>query len=132
MKTLVNCTPREFLTQTVKIKKAVANWLTATDIMNIRKRKPVLAEGLTKEQERAAYMDQARANISAMLDSIMEAHPDETLELLALMCFIDPKNVDEHPMDEYLTALNEMMGSEAVLGFFMSFQKLAQTGILRG
>lgn len=132
MKTLVNCTPREFLTQTVKIKKAVANWLTATDIMNIRKRKPTLAEGLTKEQERAAYMDQARANISAMLDSIMEAHPDETLELLALMCFIDPKDVDDHPMDEYLTALNEMMGSEAVLGFFMSFQKLAQTGILRG
>lgn len=132
MKTLVNCTPREFLTQTVKIKKAVANWLTATDIMNIRKRKPTLAEGLTKEQERAAYMDQARANISAMFDSIMEAHPDETLELLALMCFIDPKNVDDHPMDEYLTALNEMMGSEAVLGFFMSFQKLAQTGILKG
>lgn len=132
MKTLVNCTPREFLTQTVKIKKAVANWLTATDIMNIRKRKPTLAEGLTKEQERAAYMDQARANISAMLDSIMEAHPDETLELLALMCFIDPKDVDDHPMDEYLTALNEMMGSEAVLGFFMSFQKLAQTGILKG
>ena len=132
MKTLVNCTPREFLSQTVKIKKAVQSWLTATDIINIRKRKPVLAEGLTKEQEREAYMTQARANVSAMLDSIMEQHPDETLELLALLCFIDPKDIDEHPMDEYLAAINEMIGSESVLGFFMSFQKLGQTGILRG
>ena len=131
MKNLANCTPREFMTQTVKIKRAAADWLTKTDIANIRKRMPVIADGLTKKEKDEAFAAQASANISAMFDEIMEKHPQETLDLLALLCFVEPENVDDHPMSDYLTALTEMIGSEAVIGFFTSLARLARTGILK-
>ena len=38
MKNIANCTPREFLRQTNKIRKAVSNWLTLTKVMDIRER----------------------------------------------------------------------------------------------
>lgn len=131
MKNLANCTPREFMTQTVKIKRAAADWLTKTDIANIRKRMPVIADGLTKKEKDEAFAAQARANISAMFDEIMDKHPQETLDLLALLCFVEPENVDDHPMSDYLTALTEMIGSEAVIGFFTSLVRLGRTGILK-
>ena len=130
MKNLANCTPREFMAQTVKIKRAAADWLTKTDIANIRKRMPVIADGLTKKEKDEAFSAQARANISAMFDEIMDKHPQETLDLLALLCFVEPDNVDDHPMSEYLKSLTEMIGNEAVIGFFTSLARLARTGIL--
>ena len=36
LKTLANCKPSEFLKQTNKIRKAAAEWLTATDILEIK------------------------------------------------------------------------------------------------
>lgn len=131
MKNLATCTPREFMAQTVKIKRAAADWLTKTDIANIRKRMPVIADGLTKKEKDEAFAAQVRANISAMFDEIMEKHPQETLDLLALLCFVEPDNVDDHPMSDYLTALTEMIGNEAVIGFFTSLARLARTGILK-
>lgn len=132
MKNLANCTPREFMAQTVKIKKAVQDWLTATDIMAIRKRMPALPENMTQADKKAALEKQAQANLSAMFDEIMDRHPNETLDLLALLCFVEPEHVDDYPMSEYLASLSEMMGSEAVIGFFTSFTRLARTGILKG
>lgn len=130
MKNLANCTPREFFAQTVKIKRAAQEWLTKTDIANIRKRMPVLSDSMTKKEKDEAAQAQARANVSAMFDEIMERHPDETIDLLALLCFVEPEHIDDYPMSDYMTALGEMMGSEAVIGFFTSLARLARTGIL--
>ena len=134
MKNLANCKPSEFFKQTVKIKKAVENWMTETDIMNIRKNvaKPSpITQDMTDEEKRAAVDDfrrrteeQARKNMSKIFDAIFEEHPDETLELLALLCFVEPKDVDEHTIDEYLKAITEMITNEAVLGFFTSLARL--------
>lgn len=127
MKNLANCTPTEFLRQTNRIRKSVERWLTATDIMNIRKRLPELAPELSEDEKKQAIRAQMRKNISQMLDSIMEEHPDETLELLALICFVEPENVDDHPMNEYISAVNELINDEAVIGFFTSLVRLGQT-----
>lgn len=137
MKNLANCKPSEFLKQTNKIRKSVAKWLTMTDILNIRRRLPEYekaAVGATAE-ERAAVIrrnaelkrKQAIENAMAILDAVMEDHPDETLEILALCCFIDPEHVDDHPVSEYLTAFSELISDEAVLGFFTSLVKLGLT-----
>ena len=40
MKTLANCNPVEFLVQTNKIRKAVWDWLSLTQVMEIRKNLP--------------------------------------------------------------------------------------------
>lgn len=134
MKNLANCKPSEFFKQTVRIKKAVENWMTETDIMNIRKNvaKPSpITQDMTDEEKRAAVDDfkrrteeQAKRNMSRIFDAIFDEHPDETLELLALLCFIEPKDVDNHTIDEYLKAITEMISNEAVLGFFTSLARL--------
>ena len=136
MKTLANCKPTEFLKQTNRIKKATEKWLTATDIMAIRRNMPELEvpdlDASVEEKARIMAENkqkrdaQVRANVSQILDNILDKHPDETLELLALVCFVEPKDVDDHTIDEYLTAITEMINNEAVLGFFTS---LARWGV---
>lgn len=131
MKNLANCTPREFLAQTVKIKKAASAWLKITNITNIRHTKADITDDMTAQEKREAQRRQAMKNFGLMYDALAEEHPEETLELLALMCFVEPDKVDEHPMSEYLAALNEMIESEAVIGFFLSLAKLGRAGIFR-
>ena len=134
MKNLANCKPTEFFKQTVKIKKAVEKWLTDTDIMNIRKTvaKPSpMRSDMTDEERRAAVddfqkrvEDQAMKNMSKILDAILEEHPDETMNLLALLCFVEPQDIDNYTMDEYLKAITEMITNDAVIGFFTSLGRL--------
>ena len=88
MKNLANCKPSEFLKQTNRIRKSVSKWLTDTDVLNIRRRMPNTAEDAPEEEKKAAMQKQIKKNLDAMLDAIMDEHPDETLELLGLMCFV--------------------------------------------
>lgn len=128
MKNLANCKPSEFLKQTNRIRKSVEKWLTETDIINIRKRMPELPDIVDAETRKKAMAEQARKNMSAILDAALEQHPDETLELLALACFVEPENVDDYPIADYLTAVSELIGNQAVIGFFTSLMQLAQMG----
>ena len=125
MKNLANCNPSEFLTQTNRIRKSVSKWLTDTDIVNIRKRMPKIDENASDEERKKAYSKQASENINAVLDSILDEHPDETLELLALCCFVEPENVNDYKMSDYFSSLTELMGDEAVIGFFQSLASWA-------
>lgn len=137
LKTLATCKPSEFLRQTNRIKKSAQKWLTDTDILNIRRRMPTLETvpiDATVEDKAAIFarnkkltQEQARKNISAMLDAILEMHPDETLELLGLCCFVEPENVDDYTVGEYLTAFNSLINDKAVIDFFTSLASLAQT-----
>lgn len=141
LKTLATCKPSEFLRQTNRIKKSAEKWLTDTDIINIRKRMPVLEmvpqDGTDEERNavfnrnKAKVQEQAKTNISAMLDAILDDHPDETLELLALCCFVEPENVDDYTVGEYLTAFNSLINDKAVLDFFTSLASLAQMNTLK-
>lgn len=138
LKTLANCKPSEFLRQTNRIRKAAAEWLTATDILNIRKNKPVLEEieeGMSDAEKvaiaatnRERLEAQARENVMAMLDAIVDENPEGTLELLALSCFIEPEHVDDYQMSEYFGAITELIEDENVMGFFTSLARLGQTG----
>lgn len=128
MKNLANCKPSEFLKQTNRIRKSVDKWLKATDIMEIRRRLPEEEElPITSDVEERHRIitenarrrsEQARQNLSDILDEVLEKHPDETLEVLALCCFVEPENVDDHPVSEYLKAFYELINDEAFIGFF--------------
>lgn len=126
LKNLANCTPSEFLTQTNKIRKAVSKWLTLTDIQGIRKRQPVFTEDMTDEEKQAAIKKQTNENFNAILDSVMEEHADETLEVLALASFVDPKDVDKHTVKEYLVSFTELLNDEDIIGFFTSLIDVGQ------
>lgn len=134
MKNLSNCTPTEFLSQTVKIKRSAEKWLKATDVVSIRRNMPKLEQPtLDMDVEAKAELiaenkrkmnEQALRNVSQIIDKACEEYPEETLELLALVCFVEPKDVDKHSMSEYLTAVTEMITDDAVVNFFISLQRL--------
>ena len=130
MKNLANCKPSEFLVQTNKIRKSVSKWLQATQIMEIRKRAPQLRDDMTKDERKAAMEAQAKKNLTDMFDAMLDEHPQETLELIALLCFVEPEDIDNYPISEYIKSVSELISDEAVLGFFTSLMQLGQRGIL--
>ena len=136
MKTLANCNAVDFLTQTNKIRKAVAKWLTDTDIMNIRKHVPPAPdyEGKTQEEVeelQAEYkvklQEQSKKNLLDMLDAILDEHPQETLELLGLICFVEPKDVAKMNGLKLLNMGMETISDPEVLRFFTSLVNVSQT-----
>ena len=88
---------------------------------------PKIPEGATEEEKKKALEGQAKENFNLMLEAIMEKHPSETLELLALLCFVEPEDVDNHSITEYLESFDELISNKAVLSFFTSFMRLANT-----
>lgn len=139
MKNLANCTPKEFLVQTNKIRKAVSKWLTLTDIMNLREETPKfepLPKGATPEEIDAhlkeykkLVSESSRRSINNILDAVMDDHPDETIELLALVCFVDPKDVNNYSITEYIQTINELLSNDVVIDFFTSLARLARNNI---
>ena len=137
MKNLANCTPKEFLVQTNKIRKKTEKWLKDIDLAGIRAKPPVLEEirdGMSESEiadvmarNKKLLQEQALSNFSEILDGMLEKDVDGTLELLALVNFVDPKDVDNHRMAEYLQNVTELIQDEAVIGFFTSLMRLVQS-----
>lgn len=127
MKTLATCSPVEFLVQTNKIRRSVESWLTLTKVMEIRKRLPDLPQGAKPEDVKKALQEQAKKNFSAILDSVLEEHPQETAELLGMLCFIEPDDLENHSMREIISSVNELIASPEVLSFFTSLMQLVRT-----
>lgn len=137
MKNLATCKPSEFVAQTARIREAVANWLEVIDLQKLRNRKPIyemLPAGATAEQKAevikrnaALLKKQTTDNLNEILDNMLAKHPQETLEVLALCCFVEPEQVDDHPMDEYLECIMDMMENKSVLRFFSLLVRLDQT-----
>lgn len=131
-KTLANCNPHEFVAQTVKIRKAVERWIDATEIMSIRKLVPKTDKNASAEEKRAATEEAVKRNFSMMFDNIMEKHPEETIELLALCSFVDPSDVDKYQMRDFMGVFNDLVNDAEVIGFFTSLLQLGQmTGSIR-
>lgn len=137
MKNLANCTPREFLKQTYRIKKSVEKWLELTDLLNMRKNMPTLiplknlegdAKQKAQEENRKLVTKQLTKNMMDMLDKAMDQYADETIEIIALCCFVEPEDADNHTMSEYLSALGDLISDEGVISFFTSLAQLDQTG----
>lgn len=124
MKTLANCSPVEFFVQTNKIRKSVDKWLTLTKVMEIRCRAPIFTDGMTDEEQKEEVQKQIKKNLTAMLDSILEEHPKETAELLGLLCFVEPEDLENHTMFEFMGATAELINNPEVISFFTSLARL--------
>lgn len=139
MKNLANCKPSEFLAQTFKIKNSLQEWLDVTKLMEIRKNKPqglITLDGLSGEERENAIkenkkkaQEQLKKNLADILDKMLNENAEKTLEVLALCCFVDPADVDNYPMSDYLDSLGELISDKGVLNFFSSLVQLGQTNI---
>lgn len=132
MKSLANCTPEEFLVQTNKIRNYADNWLTLTKIREIRKNVPEYSEYTSGDDREKAKLEQGKKNLKKILDVSLGEHPKETAELLGLLCFVDPEDLNKHPMTYYLASLNDILGSPEVIGFFSSLVDTGLINILNG
>lgn len=127
MKTLANCSPREFLLQTNRIRKAAEKWLELTQVLEIRKTMPEIRDDMSAEEKRAAFQAQARRNLSRMYEAALERCPGETAELIGLLCFIEPEDLDKHTMKELLGEISNILADEEIIGFFASLAQLVLT-----
>lgn len=138
-KNLANCTPEEFLDQSYLIMDAAEKFMKVNDILGIRSRK---VEGLqeipTDNEEEAERVRRENAkkitaqrmkNVKDLLTSMMHTHKKETLELLAISCFIAPEDVNNYTMPYFLRNVGEMISNPDVLAFFTSLAEVEQTGI---
>lgn len=140
MKNLANCTPVEFLKQTNKIRHSVEGWLKDTGVLEIRKNKPQLIEitdSMSDEEKAKAEQEnkermtaQVKKNISDMLDKAFETNADKTIEVLALLCFIEPKDANNVKPTVYLKNASEILSDKDVIDFFISLMRLEQSNIL--
>lgn len=141
-KNLANCTPLEFMQQAYLIKNAAEKWFKDTNILNIRGKK---VEGLevissdmsdeevqqAKEKNKKLVAAQIRKNASEVFDAVFKDHPAETVELLALICFVEPEHINDHKFSWYLASVGDILSDNDVLDFFTSLGQLGQTGFLR-
>lgn len=128
MKNLATCKPSEFVAQTAKIKNAVANWMEVIDLMKIRATQPpyeaipitATVEQIAEIKKRNAEIKQKQLmeNLSKILDNMLAEHPQETLNVLALCCFVEPEHVDDYTIDEYFQCIMDMMQNKSVMNFF--------------
>ena len=126
MKTLANCTPREFFSQTAKIKNAVKDWITKTEFLEIRDRLPSVPENATKDEKKRAFREKAMENFMEIMDAAMIRHPDETIKILCLVCFIEPEEADEHTMSDFIGCIADVLADDNVASFFVSLASLGQ------
>lgn len=124
IKSLANCKPTEFARQTNKIRHYVEKWVKLTQVGEIRKHLPEIPEGATEEEKNALIKEQNFKNFSEMLDKALDEHPEETIGVLAMCCFIPPEKADEQPIDLYFEVLSDLIESKAVTRFFISLAKL--------
>lgn len=123
MKTLANCTPVEFLRQTNKIRHEASDLLKNSGVLEIRKRTPELTGTETAKELKAKNEAQAKKNIDAMLDVLLDTDAEGTVRLLSLMCFQEPGDEELTGMDLLSVAI-EMFSSKAVIDFLLSLMKL--------
>lgn len=141
-KNLANCDPIEFMGQAYRIKECAEKWMKATDILSIRSKKVEGLEiinsdmseeeaGKIREKNKALVSAQARKNFSEIFNSVFRDHPKETVELLGLICFVEPEHVREHKMSWYLANIGDILTDSDTLDFFTSLVQLEQIGFLK-
>jgi hypothetical protein len=139
VKTLANCTPTEFLAQTFSIAESATKWLNDIDVKGILGRKTVLTEfpqdaseeekEAIRSENREAIRTQTRKNIMELLKAAMVTHGKETIEILALCCFIDPREAENYKPTYYMAAVTSLISDKDVIDFFVSLAHLGQMNI---
>lgn len=124
MKTIANCNPVEFLTQTNKIRKQVQKYFDVTKILDIRKTVPEIKGTESVEEKAELLHNQGLKNLEDMFDTAMEKYPQQTAEVLGLLCFINPEDLEKHKGVEFLIPAMELLKSEEAISFFTSLVNL--------
>lgn len=126
-KTLANCSLKDFLRQTNKIRHAAADFYKIIGIADIRKILPTYKGDETPEEKEKLRTEQGKKNISLVLDKCLDENIDKTIEIIGLMCFKSAEEAAEMDAGEFLDVCFDVLGSERVITFFT---KLVSSGLI--
>lgn len=136
MKNLANCKPTEFFKQAYKTKKAAEKWMKDLDVINIRGRVPELIKiekESTPEERKEAFEENRRRiqragfeNTMEILDKALGANAEDTLKILAYCFFIEPEEIDNYEVKDFLQGITELITTPEVVSFFTSVAQLEQ------
>lgn len=118
IKTLANCTLKEFLKQANRIRHEVEDLFTVANIKEIRKNIPTFTGEETEEEKAEIIRQQGRKNISDILDNCLEKNVDKTVKVIGLMCFKNEKEAESMEVSEFYDVVFELLGSKRVIDFF--------------
>lgn len=127
IKTLANCTVKEFLKQANRIRHEVEDLFRVANIKEIRKNIPTFTGEETEEEKAEIIRQQGRKNISDILDNCLEKNVDKTVRVIGLMCFKDEKEAENMEVSEFYDVVFELLGSKRVIDFFI---KLANSELI--
>lgn len=126
MKTLANCSLREFLAQTNKIRKEAAEFLELTKISKIRQHVPIFTGNETEEEKEKMFREQGRKNFSEILDSCLEKNADATIKMVGLMCFKTFEEAEQMEGVDFIAVAAELFGNKKIVDFFGTLLELVK------
>lgn len=144
-KNLARCKPSEGFAQMVKIRKLAEKWIKEVGFAEIYRKAPEFKPfrpDMTDDEATALKAENARikaeqglSNFLEMFDKMFAEYPQDTLSLMALCCFVEPEDVDNYEMADFIEAVYEMATDKAVINFFTlcinSVQILSSAGAKR-
>ena len=128
MKTIAKLDGPAFLRRCNKIRHEAYALVKDTGVMRIRERMPEFTGKETKEEREAMLNEQAKKNVSDMLDALLDEHAEQTVEVLKIMC-VPEDGEDINAMDgiDIATAGLEIISAPKVMDFFVS---LVRSGLI--
>lgn len=127
MKTIANLSGPDFLRAVNRTRHAVEKLMTVTELPRIRKQMPAFSGKETEAEKNELIRAQVRKNLNDMLDSLLEAHPEETCAFLREMCILEEGEAEPDGMELLLTAMS-LLSDTRVVDFFT---QLVRSGLLR-
>lgn len=116
MKTIATLKGADFLRACNKVRYVAQEMLAETNVLELRKRMPILSEKMTEEERNAALEKQVKKNISDMLDRLLEEKPEETYKLLQALIIPD-EGAGELDGIDLLCAALELVSDPKVISF---------------
>lgn len=125
MKTIAELSGVDFLRQCNKIRHGVAEVLKETKVMEIRNRLPEYTGEETKEEIVEKRNEQAKKNLDAMLDILLEEKPEETIKLFNLLVVYEKGDKELSGMEMLMTGMS-IVSDQRVMDFLSSLMQLGQ------
>ena len=80
----------------------------------------------TPEERQAKIQEQGGENIKEILCELMTKEPKKTAKLIALMCFIDEKDIKEYNGIDFMLPVFDILANPQIINFLVRLMDLTR------
>ena len=122
MRTIANLSGVEFLRAINRTRHAVEKLMKTTGVLSIWKKNPTFTGKETTDEKNEMMRNQIKKNLDEMLDSLLEKHPEVTMECIMAMCVKDEGESDPDGIELVMAAFS-LISDKRVLDFLLQLGK---------